>query len=201
MLPDTRLKRQPQRNPKQKADLGNVPFVILAFDEVHTITERHQTGNKEWSIFNELCQALRRLRGLPLFALFLSTTGNISEFTSAMGEDLSKRLVEGKLDIIQPFTDLGFDSLAHPIAASGSWNLERLTEDSQMCSQGRPLYVSLLTIFPCSYLRGYDRFASRYLDGSESVKREIIQFAVAKLLNADYTTVELSLDQKLACLS
>jgi hypothetical protein len=60
-----------------------------------------------------------------------------------MAEDLSKRVAEGKLDIIEPFTDLGFDPLARLIAADGSWNLEQLTEDSQMCRQGRPLYVSL----------------------------------------------------------
>jgi hypothetical protein len=157
---------------------------------------------KEWSVFDELRHALRRLHGLSLFALFLSTTGKFSEFTSStMGEDLSKRVAEAKLDIIEPFTDLGFDPLARLIAADGSWNLEQLTGDSQMCRHGRPLYVSLLIVFPFSYLRGSDRFASRYLDGSESVKREIIQFAVAKLLNANYTTVELSLNQKLACLS
>jgi hypothetical protein len=79
-----------------------------------------------------------------LFALFLSTTGKFSEFTSStMGEDLSKRVAEAKLDIIEPFTDLGFDPLARLIAADGSWNPEQLTGGSQMCRQGRPLYVSL----------------------------------------------------------
>ena len=39
------------------------------------------------------------------------------------------------------------------------------------------------------------------MKGSDSVKQQIIQFAVAKLLNADYTTEEFSSDQVLACLS
>ena len=134
---------------KQKAKLHkNVPLVVLAFDEAHTTTERQHAAGEEWSVFNELRHALRRLHSLPLFSLFLSTTGKISQFTSAIEEDLSKRVVEGKLVVIQPYTDLGFDPLARVIAADGSWNLERLTEDLQTCSQGQPLYVSPRLSFP-----------------------------------------------------
>ena len=39
------------------------------------------------------------------------------------------------------------------------------------------------------------------MEGSEGVRREIIQFAVAKLLNTDYTTKNISNTQALACLS
>jgi hypothetical protein len=52
----------------------------------------------------------------------MSTTGKFSQFTSAIEEDLSKRVVEGKLVIIQPHTDLGFDPLARII--SGRWLVE-----------------------------------------------------------------------------
>jgi hypothetical protein len=138
---------------KQKAEPHHsVPLVVLAFDEAHTTTQRRQAAGEEWSIFNELRHALWRLHSLPLFSLFLSTTGKISQFTSAIEEDLSKRVVEGTLVVIEPYTDLGFDPLACIIAPDGSWDLERLTEDSQTCSQGRPLYVSLLSVIPCSYL-------------------------------------------------
>ena len=113
-----------------------------------TTTERQHAAGEEWSVFNELRHALRRLHSLPLFSLFLSTTGKFSQFTSAIEEDLLKRVVEGKLVVIQPYTDLGFDPLARVIAADGSWNLERLTEDLQTCSQGRPLYVSPRLSFP-----------------------------------------------------
>jgi hypothetical protein len=54
-----------------------------------------------------------------LVSLFLSTTGKISQFTSAIDEDLSKRVVEGKLVIIQPYTDLGFDPLANILDLDG----------------------------------------------------------------------------------
>jgi hypothetical protein len=70
-----------------------------------------------------------------------------------------------------------------------------------MCSQGRPLCVTSLSVIRRNYLWGYDRIAARYLEGSETVRREIIQFAVAKLLNADYTTKNVSNTQALACLS
>jgi hypothetical protein len=187
---------------KQKAEpYKSIPLIILAFDEAHTTTQRQQDAGEEWSVFNELRHALRRLHSLPLFSLFLSTTGKISQFTSAIDEDLSKRVVEGQLVIIQPYTDLGFDPLANIIALDGLWDLERLTDDSQICSLGRPLCVSLLSVIPRSDLWGYDRFATRYLEGSEAVKREIVQFATAKLLNADYITETLSNDQALACLS
>lgn len=135
---------EPRRN--------DAPLIVLAFDEAHTTTQRHKGPGEEWSIFNELRHALRRLHNLPLFSLFMSTTGKISQFTSAIEEDLSKRVVEGKLVIIQPYTDLGFDPLASIIAADGSWNLAQLTEDSQICSLGRPLYASLLPIIRCRYL-------------------------------------------------
>ena len=132
----------PSPKGKQKAEPHkNIPVVVLAFDEAHTTTQRQQAAGAEWSVFNELRHALRRLHGLPLFSLFLSTTGKISQFTSAIDEDLSKRVVEGKLVIIQPFTDLGFDPLANVIDLDGSWDLERLTDDSQICSLGRPLCV------------------------------------------------------------
>jgi hypothetical protein len=47
----------------------------------------------------------------------------------------------------------------------------------------------------------FARFATRYEQGSPSVKDEIIQFAAAKLLNADHTIEEFTDDQALACLA
>ena len=117
----------------------SVPLVVLAFDEAHTTTQRQKSPVEDWSVFNELRHALRRLHSLPLFSLFLSTTGKISQFASSTEEDISKRVVEGTLVIIPPYTDLGFDPLARIIDLEGSWNLERLTEDAQICSLGRPL--------------------------------------------------------------
>lgn len=135
LLQDQWLQEQKTVKPQESPRL-----VVLAFDEAHTLTERQPTSTgDDWSIFNELRRVLRALNGLPLFSLFLSTTGKVSQFASAAGEDLSMRVVKGDLRIIEPYTDLGFDHLAHKISLDGSWTLERLTEDDQICSLGRPL--------------------------------------------------------------
>ncbi|KAM6495407.1 hypothetical protein JOM56_008113 [Amanita muscaria] len=175
-----------KKGAKSKAE----PFVILAFDEAHTLTwpaafaltKREATGYATWSNYSVLRHVLHALYSFPLFALFLSTTGNISQFISP-NEDISRRIIIGDLKLIQPYTDLGFDTLAKKVVLDGHWNLERVTEDSHIVHMGRPL------------------FGSRYDAGNPSVQEAIVTFAVGKLLNADPSTQNLTLDQMLACLS
>jgi hypothetical protein len=114
------------------------PLVILAFDEAHTLTNREETGYATWSNFSVLRHVLRALYRFPLFALFLSTTGKISQFTSP-DEDTSKGIIVGDLILIQPFTDLGFDTLAKQVTLDGHWDLERVTADSHIVYMARPL--------------------------------------------------------------
>jgi len=71
----------------------------------------------------------------------MSTTGKISQFTSAPTEDFSLRILSGELFLIQPFTDVGFDTLAHKISLDEPWDLEELASNSHMVHLGRPLYV------------------------------------------------------------
>jgi hypothetical protein len=59
-------------------------------------------------------------------------------------------VVEGKLVIIQPYTDLGFDPLVKVVAVDGSWDLERLTDDSQICSLCA--YPPCLSFIPHTHL-------------------------------------------------
>jgi hypothetical protein len=103
------------------------------------------TGNgtdlEEWSMFDELRHALRTVQNLPVFTLFLSTMGKISQFTSATTEDHAARIIAGELTLIPPFTDLGFDHLAKIISLGGEWNLEKLTADPYISLLGRPLFV------------------------------------------------------------
>ena len=113
------------------------PLIILAFDEAHTLTNREETGYIT-SNFSVLRHVFRALYRFPLFALFLSTTGKISQFTSP-DEDTSKRIMIRDLILIQPFTDLGFDMLAKRVALDGHWNLERVTADSHIVYLARPL--------------------------------------------------------------
>jgi hypothetical protein len=114
------------------------PLIILAFDEAHTLTNREETGYATWSNFSVLRHVFRALYRFPLVALFLSTTGKISQFTS-LDEDTSKRIIISDLILIQPFTDLGFDTLAKQVALDGRWNLERVTADSHIVYMARPL--------------------------------------------------------------
>jgi hypothetical protein len=66
------------------------------------------------SPFSQLRRVLRSLRHQPIFALFLSTTGKITQFTSPKESDPSKRVMEGGLRLIPPFCAIGFDQLASP---------------------------------------------------------------------------------------
>ena len=118
-----------------------IPLVILAFDEAHTLTDREGDREMAWSNFSELRHVLRALHRFPLFSLFLSTTGKISQFASAKDEDVSRRVIRGQLALIQPFTDLGFDTLAKPVSLEDDWELENVTTDSHIAHLGRPLCV------------------------------------------------------------
>jgi hypothetical protein len=123
---------------------NEAPFIVLAFDEAHIIAERKGADGGQWSVFHQVRQLLRSFRDLPIFSLFLSTTGKISQFTSAAEDDLSKRIIKGDLVAGQPLTDLGFDPFAVKISLNGNWDLKGLTEDAHICTMGRPLYVFLL---------------------------------------------------------
>lgn len=113
------------------------PVIILAFDEAHTLTNRVVNNSATWSNFSTLRRVLRALHRFSLFSLFLSTTGKISQFTSGKHEDVSLRIILGLLILIQPFTDLGFDTLAHAIRLG--LDLEEAAADCHMVHLGRPL--------------------------------------------------------------
>ena len=126
---------------KQKGKIRAKPIITLCFDEAHTLTKRNGTSSKAWSVFNEFRQMLRTVQNLPVFTLFLSTTGKFSQFTSATREDPSARIIVGDLILIPPFADLGFDHLAQTIGLGGEWNLENLAADDYISLLGRPLFV------------------------------------------------------------
>ena len=123
---------------KARKTEDDYPLIILAFDEAHTLTNREETGYATWSSFSVLRHVLRALFRFPLFALFLSTTGKISQFISP-DEDTSKRIITGDLTLIQPFTDLGFDTLAKQVALKDSLDLKHVTADSHIVYMARPL--------------------------------------------------------------
>lgn len=136
----TPLAKSWQKKTPRSAE-GGGPLIILAFDEAHTLTERKSTYSTQWSGFSELRHALRALHRFSCFSLFMSTTGKISQFTSAPAEDFSLRILSGELVLIQPFTDVGFDTLARRISLVEGWGLEDLATNFHMAHLGRPLYV------------------------------------------------------------
>jgi hypothetical protein len=98
-------------------------------------------SSTQWSNFSKLQHALQALHCFSCFFLFMSTMGKISQFTSTPEEDLSLRILSGNLILIQPFTDLGFDTLARKISLLDDWDLEQVTTTSHMAHLGHPLYV------------------------------------------------------------
>jgi len=128
---------------KEPSSLSQVsretPLIILAVDEAHTLTSREQE-NRNWSDLSALTAVLCDLSHFPLFTLFLSTRGTtrMSQFTSPFG-DTSNRIIVGGFSLIEPFTDLGFDTLATKVSLDDHWNLERVTADSHIVHLGRPL--------------------------------------------------------------
>ena len=114
------------------------PLIILTFDEAHTLTDREETPSSTWSNFSNLTHVLHALYRFPLFSIFLSTTGKTS-LSASPKNDKSGRVHFRKLDLIQPFTDLGFDVLANKVVLDGTWDLERVTADLHIVYLGRPL--------------------------------------------------------------
>jgi hypothetical protein len=117
---------------------GDYPLIILAFDEAHTLTDGEETPSATWSNFSNMRHVLRALYRFPLFSVFLSTTGKISQFTSPE-HDKSGRIFHRNLSLIQPFTDLGFDTLANKVILDSTCDLERVTDDLHIVYLGRPL--------------------------------------------------------------
>jgi len=128
------------------------PLIILAFDEAHTLTKFASEDEDEdededegvisgQSPFSHLRRALRSIRQLSFFSLFLSTstTGKITPFTSARAVDHSTRVQTGKLSLIPPFIALGWDHLSkgHPLNLA-SFNFHNIGFQYQVLL-GRPM--------------------------------------------------------------
>jgi hypothetical protein len=113
------------------------PLIILAFDETHTLTKQKTPTQR--SNLGELEHVLRALRRFPCFSLFTSTTEQIAE--TSQKPDPSARIFFEVYRPVQPFTDLGFDTLARKVSLDGSCDLGELTSTFHMAHLGRPLCV------------------------------------------------------------
>jgi hypothetical protein len=61
-------------------------------------------------------------------------------------EDVSLRILSGELVLIQPFTEVGLDTLPRKISLSEGRDLQELTSNLHMTHLGRPLCVFFFTL-------------------------------------------------------
>jgi hypothetical protein len=149
---ETRMKTPSAAKGPKIPVFENEPLVILEFDEAHTMAAWPKDPEADWSNFSELRRTLRSLKSLSLFSLFLSNTGKINQFVPSPRMDRSTRIMRRLLLLFPPFTDLGFDQLAKKVALDGRLKIDDITSDNFIAHFGRPMYISLFTIFDYALL-------------------------------------------------
>jgi hypothetical protein len=128
----------------EKTTSYGFPVVFLEFDEAHPLAAACIPDTKH-THFSELRRALRMLHEAPVFSLFLSTTGEISQFNPHRSVDPSARVMEGDLRLIPPYSDLGFDqAMAGHEVGNGEKTIDEVTGWEFMSRLGRPLYVMVV---------------------------------------------------------
>ena len=127
-----------RRKPHPKSRASEHPLVVLAFDEVHTLTKPEDNGS--WSRFGEMRRAIRGLRTLSLFTLFLSTSVTLFGTIPTPVPDVSARMLIESDDIL-PFCELGFDMFAKHLDFGKPVTLSHVTSEEHLTSYGRPLCV------------------------------------------------------------
>ena len=128
----TLIKRlHPSNKPKDQ------PILSLAFDEAHTLTG--QSASHPLSPFYLLRRVLRSCRELSLFAIFLSTTGEITQFVPPKEQDPSTRMQEGLLLSIPPFCTLGWDQCRAEPPCEDKMDLPYVSSLAYKARLGRPL--------------------------------------------------------------
>jgi hypothetical protein len=115
------------------------PLVVLAFDEAHTLTD-NPPGQAGWNLYSELRRILQQIDHLPLFSLFLSTSGRFDQFSPDIHSDPSARARELDNRPLDPISEISFDDVAYP-ALKGTTTIDRVVEIDWLSHLGRPLYV------------------------------------------------------------
>ena len=133
--------------------------VILAFDEAHVLcnTVRYDPASEgqPWSVFIMLREALWCLYTVPVWSLFLSTTGKLSQFQPHHGIDHSMRIRDEKYKAVPAFTTLRYDLFAPRIKRmkdgslrySENWNntASPPRKKARVASKGRSLTLTDIT--------------------------------------------------------
>ncbi|KAI0259430.1 hypothetical protein BC834DRAFT_974310 [Gloeopeniophorella convolvens] len=128
------------------------PFLILAFDESHRLTESDKQDG--WSVFSEL---------------------RLPSILSTLPSDPSSRISREEYSVLPPITETGFDVLA-PVACEGVVTLSQVTGLDWICHLGRPLFGSLYDFAPNSIARkNIHRLAKHKILGGNFTVAEAIE--------------------------
>jgi hypothetical protein len=114
------------------------PTLLLSFDEADTcqVPLRNDPG-KHRKNYSALMYAIDNLKTQPLFAIFMSTSSNLSQLAPPQSIHSSDRVMANDT-IHAPFCEMPFDILAVPIAPSTKTLNETLTIE-HLVQFGRPL--------------------------------------------------------------
>ncbi|KAI9070181.1 hypothetical protein FKP32DRAFT_1670559 [Trametes sanguinea] len=159
--------------------------VILYFDEAQLLTTRG-TGKSGIALFPDVRRALRLVRELPIFALFLSTVGKLEQFSPPPQLESSARLFRSQLVPYPPIVWTPFDVMAARITNEKVWTLTEVASTYHIVHLGRPLFPAM-----------YDAALAQ---GDKMVSNWIIRFACQKLLKTE-PPAKLSNQQALACIA
>ena len=110
--------------------------VFMAFDEAHTLAN---TIDGSESRIIQLRRVLSHLNKSPLYAFFLSTAGNVTQFGHVGSLDQSSRVQRGDLRLPKPYIYLGFDQLMKRYKFSPKKTLHDVTSMEYVAHMGRPL--------------------------------------------------------------
>ena len=114
------------------------PHVIICWDESHSLVE--PVPNTRWTIFSQLCRALRAILRCSFISIFLSTTGKFHYFSPSPQYDPSARLMYEELRMLPPITEVGFDQFAQKVDYNREqWSIQRIASTHQIAHYGRAL--------------------------------------------------------------
>ena len=119
------------------AAYDNEPLLIVCFDEASMLTD--QDHNRARTLFGELRRALRIIRLLPIFTIFVSTVGHLEQVSPLPQLAPSDRLGYMTLNPFPPIVCTPFDVLYPPTSRDKSWTLKEVASTYHMAHLGRAL--------------------------------------------------------------
>ena len=131
---------EPNMPPASEYMDSKPPVIILAYDEAHGMSVPKSDEPTDPTVFTQHRRTIRGLRALPIFALFLSTTGKIHDLTPPPKFDASDRHRKSTLRLLPPFSRLGFDQVVRAHASDvNDFGINDVSKVAFMVRFGRPL--------------------------------------------------------------